>query len=187
MFVKYGGVPRTSSGKLQRGLCKKKFIKDELPALMIWRDDGDDMHENIEFDPPEALSLALLGETPELPWLLRTFLCERTASLLGVPVGDLVTDKPLSAYGFDSVKAVTLASGMTHAIGRLVPPQAVYDHPTIDTLCSYLLQLASKTGGVDSQEGIHSQRVAQEMDDALAEVEGLSGSEVARLLATGNY
>lgn len=186
VFVKHGGIPCTSSGKLQRRLCRKKFIDGELPALMIWRNDDQDTRENVEFDPPEALRLALVGKAPELASLLRTFLYERTASLLGVSVDVLAPDKPLSAFGFDSVKAMALASGMTHAIGHLVSPQAVYDHPTIDALCSYLVQLASGRGMPDGPEDVYSQRAAQAIDDVLAEVEGLSDSEVARLLVENN-
>ncbi len=33
VFVKRGGIPRTSSGKVRRAACRKRFINDDLPIL----------------------------------------------------------------------------------------------------------------------------------------------------------
>ena len=35
VFVKYGGIPKTTSGKLKRSLCKELYLKNKLPLYQV--------------------------------------------------------------------------------------------------------------------------------------------------------
>ncbi|HKV11714.1 MAG TPA: AMP-binding protein, partial [Thermoanaerobaculia bacterium] len=102
VLVPPGGVPRTTSGKVQRRGCRDLYLRGELRALGASR-----------------LSPAAADEDPEteavpgsLDWLLRAF-----AAAARVAPGQVDPDRPLSASGLDSLAAVELKQTVEEATG----------------------------------------------------------------------
>jgi len=182
-LVKYGSIPCTSSGKLQRGLCRKKFLENELSPLLAWIDSGHGSDALMEFSPPQELVAALAQCSPELGSILRSFMVSRAAALLGVTNSELDTGKPLSVHGLDSVKAMALAKEISHATGQELSPRAIYDYPTIDHLCAHLVGRLISQPPADDLSNNARDNSSVLIDDLLADVESLSDEEVAQMLA----
>jgi acyl-CoA synthetase (AMP-forming)/AMP-acid ligase II len=54
-YVKNGGIPKTSSGKKQRALCRKLFLEATLSLVKVVRFPGSEFHPSVETDPSSAV------------------------------------------------------------------------------------------------------------------------------------
>ncbi|MES1243271.1 MAG: amino acid adenylation domain-containing protein [Acidobacteriota bacterium] len=101
VLLKPGGVPKTTSGKVQRQLCRRLFLESSLDAVARW-------------DAGPAVALEAMSEEPEdLPgWLRR-----RAAARLGVEENEIDPRQPLTRYGLDSLAAVELAHEIESVLG----------------------------------------------------------------------
>lgn len=99
-FVKPNRVPKTSSGKIQRSLCKKMFMKGELEIIEIF------MHQK------EALISDLLPCNAELYSLV--------TDILQCSISVKEANKPLYLFGLDSIKAIQIQSKLFHVYNALI-------------------------------------------------------------------
>ncbi|MCY0989540.1 beta-ketoacyl synthase N-terminal-like domain-containing protein [Nannocystis sp. ILAH1] len=123
-------MPKTSSGKLTRGACRDGVADGSIETLAHWRAD-DAVHDARGWpveSPPPIESAARL----------RTWLCQALSRRTKLPAGDIDTRRPLVEYGLDSQTSVELAGELEAALGRRVPATLVWDHPTIDAICTHL-------------------------------------------------
>ena len=61
-FVRPGGFPRTSSGKVQRQACREGLITSKLDLLFAWQATGGDACDSGHSEPPAARSPEMLRE-----------------------------------------------------------------------------------------------------------------------------
>jgi acyl carrier protein len=65
-----------------------------------------------------------------------------TLRILGLDAGDRIDpDKPLMDLGLDSLMAVEMRNALSSAIGQNLPATLLFDYPTLETICSFLLAL----------------------------------------------
>jgi len=110
VLVPPGGVPKTSSGKVQRGRCRELYQKGELPVLAVGARAPRPPHGH---EPPPALVDAL---------------CALVASVLGV--GRVDADDDFFALGGHSLMATQLVSRVRETFGVDLPLRAVFEAPT---------------------------------------------------------
>lgn len=111
LLLRSGGMPKTSSGKVQRGLCRTRFLADDLPVLA--RSD------------PEAGGtattatqvLAASGESRAA--LLEDYLRAQVAAVSGV--GELDREQPLTVAGIDSLAVLQLRQQIETELGARLP------------------------------------------------------------------
>ena len=73
---------------------------------------------------------------PETP--LRDWLRTHIASYLDLPPEDISVDVPLSAYGVDSVDALTILADIEEHLQIALDPELIWDYPTIESLSTFL-------------------------------------------------
>jgi amino acid adenylation domain-containing protein len=110
VLVSPGGVPRTSSGKVQRGRCRELYLRGELGALAV----------GARGPLPSA------GREPP-PALVET-LCTLVASVL--EVGRVDPDDDFFALGGHSLLATQLVSRVRETLGVELPIRAAFEAPT---------------------------------------------------------
>ncbi len=151
ILVKAGQLPRTSSGKIQRKLCKKQFHDGALPVLSRWdrpvakqlsvassRDEDNLFAGDLQEHSQTSLTLAEVER-----WLI-----EKLAALVGMPAQVVDPRQPFAYYGLDSLASVQLAEEISVRMRFKVVPTVFWDYPSISQLALFLVRetAASLTG-----------------------------------------
>jgi acyl transferase domain-containing protein/acyl-CoA synthetase (AMP-forming)/AMP-acid ligase II/acyl carrier protein len=129
VLLKPRTLPKTSSGKVRRTVCREAFLSGELDAIATWRVDDVPVATST---PPQEIPTER-GEDEIRRWLLTRF-----ASRLALPESAIDPRASLSRYGVDSAEAVGLAGELEEWLGRQLPSTLVFDHPTIASLARHL-------------------------------------------------
>ncbi len=109
VLTRPGEIPRTTSGKIQRFLCRKTFLAGGLGILAEWR---------ATFTPPDS-QMRGVGESQVEDW--QTWLILQLAERLRIPPEMIEADQPPSRYGLDSLAAVELAHEIEKKAGIILP------------------------------------------------------------------
>jgi amino acid adenylation domain-containing protein len=124
VLVQVGGVPKTSSGKVQRSACREHFLEGSLSVVAEWR------------------ALAPSGETVSAgPTLLpssredvESWLRSWLAARLNIRPEELEGDRPFTRYGIDSLAAVELAHEIETQLGVVAPLSALLQSTSLSEL-----------------------------------------------------
>lgn len=110
VLVKPLCIPKTSSGKIQRRLCQKLYLANELQAIASWTmEPGEAMEGNTGWDfcddpPPGRPQVEEKQPNVEL------FLQKLAAKVLKTSPAKVDTSQPLIALGMDSMMVIELQS-----------------------------------------------------------------------------
>jgi acyl carrier protein len=110
-LIKPGGIPKTSSGKIQRRACREAYLNGELDIVAQWQ--SADLSESAESPVKAAAEIESVEE-------LEAWLQDLAARRLNTPRAELDTQRPLAHYGLDSLGAVELAHEIETALGLSV-------------------------------------------------------------------
>jgi acyl-CoA synthetase (AMP-forming)/AMP-acid ligase II/acyl carrier protein len=206
VLIRQTSLPITSSGKVQRTLCRQQYEAGELRVVHSWTNPaatgaatnqtGQTVRlggEGVSWSRPQqkgsarrrrpAGSVELDRATERIEAWMLDWLMTR----LGLTPEDVSRDRPFAEYGVDSLTAVELSHELEQQFSVPLPPIVAWNYPTPAALARFL---AEETLGVKRDEPAESMRAANgtngaEEDDLaalLAEVENLSDAEAARLL-----
>ncbi|HEV2149936.1 MAG TPA: AMP-binding protein, partial [Longimicrobiaceae bacterium] len=138
--VRPGGVPRTTSGKVQRRACRARFLAGELPLVGVSvREEAAaaaacPVRAGITREALEAVA------TEERQALLEELLVERAAHVLGVDPARVDREQPLVAMGLDSLRAMELKGALESSLGAPVAISSLLDDTRLDRLAAELVQ-----------------------------------------------
>ena len=135
-LIKTGGMPKTSSGKIQRHACRTSFLNGDLAVVGAWTSLDGEIHPN--GGGGVAKTEAPLQRDYPTAEAIQAWLIANLAERLKVEPKDLRTDEPFASYGLDSVAAVSLSSEMEDWLGRRLSPNLLWDHPTVTSLSEHL-------------------------------------------------
>ena len=131
VLVTPGSVPRTSSGKIQRSLCRKEFLEGRLVVIERWR-----AEQGLAVRP-------LFDDEGVQSWLVA-----QVASAIGVDPGRIDIHRPLVSLGLDSLSAVELAHKVERTLGLAWLAGSLLDK----TLTELAVEAAKSSGGQRTQE-----------------------------------
>jgi phthiocerol/phenolphthiocerol synthesis type-I polyketide synthase C len=127
-------LPKTSSGKLQRGVCRDRFTDGTLPCLHCGRLEAPERGGRGESgrggEPEHTFTEAEIRE-----WLVREL-----ARRVGMGPDEIDPGKSFDAYGLDSHAAVEMLEDVELWLGYAVDSAMFYKYPTIDLLVGYLME-----------------------------------------------
>lgn len=126
VYLKPGQLPKTSSGKIQRQECKRRYLKDATDALALWpladttSDERKKQMSNIE--------KALARITELGPDHLRVFslLTQLMSSKYGVQLSDFDIEKSIFFYGIDSLNIIDIHAHLEKKLGCSIPTVAFF-------------------------------------------------------------
>lgn len=129
-------LPKTSSGKIQRHVCRRAFLEGRLATV----DEGTAVFQPDPPSAPEAKTAAGAATASPLPSSLniQIWLIIRLARLLKVPPREVDIQQPFTDYGLDSMVAVGLAGELGEWLGQELPGDLLLAYPTIESLARYL-------------------------------------------------
>jgi len=133
LLLRQNTIPRTSSGKIQRGACRASFLDGTLEVIGRWRPDRVAQATD-DGDP-----------TPSINDFLLTWVREE----LEIEPAKLHADTPLLDLGIDSLAATRLVVALEARLGRRVEVAELWSQPTVGALARHLaaLQTADPPGG----------------------------------------
>jgi amino acid adenylation domain-containing protein len=138
VLVRTGGVPRTTSGKVQRQACRTAWLGGELPVLFESRGEGEG--RGAAAAAQDALRTIRTASPEERPCAARAYVNAVLASVLRVDPSLLEPGQPVSALGLDSVAAIELSHRLAGDLGVDVPLRALLEGATPDWLASEILR-----------------------------------------------
>jgi natural product biosynthesis luciferase-like monooxygenase protein len=137
VLVREASLPKTSSGKIQRYVCRQQFLDGTLKVLATWQ----------AAPSPVPLSSAQEGAGKSATaneqqdaraiedWLISYIVAE-----FDVSPADIDIHQPFVRVGMDSIRAVRLAADLGNWLGRELPPTLAYDYPNIGALAGNLVR-----------------------------------------------
>lgn len=132
VLIRPGNLPKTSSGKIQRGEARKKFEANEFDVVAGWTFDASSLTT-----APLSADIRPAEETPDES-AIKTWLRQRIAQAISLPAEQIACDEPLSHYVVDSITLVAIARDLELWMGRSIAPTILFDSPTLETLARRL-------------------------------------------------
>lgn len=181
VFVKPGRLPKTSSGKIQRGLCSSQFSRRRLEAVAAWV--GPALSPlSPRLSPVKRSGVAALEhgvaekesvvekktqhapevETKEKGGDIKSWLIAWFADQLDLPESMISPTKNLASLGVDSLLVMRTNGELSHLLGYALPIDLLWEYPTINQISEALaeqktIQLSQVEPWMDaaSQSEIH--------------------------------
>ncbi|HEX3554223.1 MAG TPA: amino acid adenylation domain-containing protein [Thermoanaerobaculia bacterium] len=139
LLLRPGVLPKTSSGKVQRQLCRELYLRDELPILARGEGGPEAEEPTLQGEPgtaaPDPESLARLPPDEALA-RLAAFLRDQAAAVVRAEAAGLAD---LADLGVDSLAAAELAQRLERALGVEVSLARILERPGFDALAGEIL------------------------------------------------
>ncbi|MGY8527503.1 condensation domain-containing protein [Paracidovorax citrulli] len=129
MLLNPGGLPKTTSGKLQRSACRQGWLDDSLDACAVWAH-GRFMRGGTGVDGAQPPA----GQAPQ--GTTEQTLAALWLDLLGVAPQD--RHAHFFASGGNSLAAARLVARLRERFGTAVPMRLPFEHPTLAGLAAAL-------------------------------------------------
>ncbi len=167
VLTKAGSIPRTSSGKIRRAICREQYLAGELTILAAWTNQSqiDSGQEH-----PSPISKRPKCDAPTCQEI-ESWLVTRIAKRLHMAPGKVSVVTPFEEFGMSSIDAVEITAALEDWIGRPLSPTVVYNYPTITALAKWL-------GGCECASNEKVEQEPAATDTLLAEVAALSEAEM---------
>jgi acyl transferase domain-containing protein/acyl-CoA synthetase (AMP-forming)/AMP-acid ligase II/acyl carrier protein len=140
VLLKAGSIPKTSSGKIQRHLCRINYDNKTLDVVEVW-DHSLGSADMPKWTEPETRSSEGSSDSAgrrTIHGSILTWLVERIAERLQVSPDKINTKETFNHFGLESRDAVTLSGELEVFLGRRLSPTLLYDYPNIELLAQHL-------------------------------------------------
>ncbi|MFY0563643.1 condensation domain-containing protein [Archangium lansingense] len=139
VLVPAGHIPKTSSGKIQRSTCRAMYLAGELE--LITESAAPQTETPAPAEPPALTREALRSASEtERTRLLGEHLRHRLARALAVPASALDEERPLTAFGLDSIHSIELKGALEEELGIHLPVALLLDGASLGTLTTRALE-----------------------------------------------
>jgi 8-amino-7-oxononanoate synthase len=124
VLIRQNGIPRTSSGKIQRRACRAAYLSDSLDVVGRWRIRGSDV-----VPANDAIT---------------AFVIDWVREELQVDAARLDPRTKLRELGLDSLAATRLMVALEGRFGRRIDPAQLWEQPDIGSLARHLASLDAR-------------------------------------------
>lgn len=118
ILVKPGGIPKTTSGKVQRSACRKAFLEGDLPVIAVGVFES---HEVAAGAERRYLRDLLAAPLQHRSALIDVYLVETVARVLRRTSASVKLDLTLVQLGLDSLSAVELKNTVHDELSVSIP------------------------------------------------------------------
>jgi acyl carrier protein len=146
LLLRQNTIPRTSSGKIQRGACRAAFLDGTLEVIGRWRTDR---------------SEGLAGADTALS--IHEFLLAWVRDELEIDASRLHAETALVDLGIDSLAAARLVVAIEARLGRRIEVAELWAQPTVGALAEHLaaMQAAAPPDGVPTMPAFRARPPAE--------------------------
>lgn len=161
VLVRSGGIPKTSSGKIQRQACRKAFVTGTLETITSNYAAGEGASA-VSATKTTADISSLNGEA-RTKQEIRSYLIRIFAQQLGVPVARVSPTAPLVNLGLDSLATSLVKNRLEQELGVPLTFSQFFSDSTIDDLADQLAEavaIRKANGHVQGDAGFGALREA---------------------------
>jgi acyl transferase domain-containing protein/acyl-CoA synthetase (AMP-forming)/AMP-acid ligase II/acyl carrier protein len=161
-LLRTGSLSKTTSGKIQRYLSRKRFLDSTLDVITEWRQ-GASRHiplsgsfqDNFDTRPPSA-------RRPLTREVIQTWLIAMISERLRMDPSEIDPRNPFASYGLDSLNTVGLIGDMENWLGRRLSLTLAYDYPSIECLAAHLAEsgFEQATSSAEVSRGVRGEPIA---------------------------
>jgi len=131
VLIKFATIAKTSSGKVQRYICRNNFLTGSLEIIGQWFKPSPEVSE-------ESQQVIQSEPTAEV---IQTWFINCLADYINIPPEEIDIEEPLTIYGLDSSVVVTITEKLANWLNLLdLSPVIFWKYPNIRTLAEYLVQ-----------------------------------------------
>lgn len=131
VLLKYGTIPRTSSGKIRRNACKEGFLNGTLESIAQYAQTRTATEAaKVSFEQPSFTGLTDMQRRDAILAYLRQIV----SATLQFPPESLDIDRPLIALGVDSMNAIELQHRFEEHFGMSMPMTAFLEESCLRSL-----------------------------------------------------
>ena len=136
VLLKPGKIPRTSSGKIQRSVCRMSFGAGTVKGIWYWTSAASQevtrVHSQVK---PTKIELPTELEIQD--WLITNL-----AIYLKVPPDEIDVNQPFAYYGLDSSVAVSLTGDLAEWLYlKQLDPMLFWEYPNVEALVQHLVSI----------------------------------------------
>ncbi|MCK5839170.1 MAG: AMP-binding protein [Bacteroidales bacterium] len=130
-LLRTASIPKTSSGKIQRRACKQGFLDGSLNVVgtSVFDHNDEDMKENVSFSHASVQA-----------WLMSWI-----SAKFNIAIEKIDPEKPITAYGLNSMKAVELQQHFLDTFGIDFPPYLFFEKISISGLAEMAWRLIDES------------------------------------------
>ncbi len=171
VLIRVMSLPKTSSGKVQRQLCKKKYLAGELmvtgesildaPAGTTGNTTGNTVEkesqtseESTQAEDFIISALKLVTQSEDRKKLTMLYLRKKAAEILKVKESQINESQPLTCLGLDSLMAVDLIHSLENSFGVLIPLSQLLEGFSLSDIAERLLENLSAVKNERASHGM---------------------------------
>ncbi|MCA9942027.1 MAG: amino acid adenylation domain-containing protein, partial [Anaerolineales bacterium] len=141
ILVQPRAIPKTSSGKIQRGQTRDLYLAGDIKII------GEDVPElqtavsttTIELPEISKEIVLALSTQEDQAQLIANYLQHQLAITLRQPAAQIEQERPLASYGLDSLMAIELKTAVEDSLKVELPIADLLESPTIQQLSEQLV------------------------------------------------
>jgi len=153
VLLKTAGLPKTTSGKVKRRLCREHFIQGNLDVVAA----------SVGYPQEGVLGIPLQvgGESDDLETedaserihATQSSIAKMVAVLLKISFSKVDVHDPLNTMGIDSLMAVELKTAIEEDLGIEIPVEALFMGASIADLAAHVLWQGTSGKGLEAKDG----------------------------------
>lgn len=130
VLVRFGSMPKTSSGKIQRHACRDAFLDNSLAVVAQWF--AWSAAEPAASPAPSPSKPAVMADatTGEIPAQVAAAVMEQVRAVARERANDLTLDTNIVALGLDSLERMQIAHALEEQFGGRFPDQVLAEIET---------------------------------------------------------
>jgi len=165
VLIRVMSLPKTSSGKVQRRLCKKKYLAGELMVIgesvidasagstgNTVKNEFQDAEENARAEEFVVAALKLVSQPEDRKKLIMMYLKKKAAAILKAGEPQINESLPLTGLGLDSLMAVDLIHQIEKSFGVLIPLSQLLEGLSLEDMAG---RIEENLSSVDNERASH--------------------------------
>lgn len=180
-------LPKTTSGKIQRQLCKKMFLTDEfniigeskigasssVSELVENRAENVAVTERSEADDLIITTLSVLNRPEDRQKVISIYLKKKMASIMKINELQLDEVQPLNNFGLDSLMVVDLVHQIETTFGVIIPMSQILEGMSLAEMALHIVNQSGENKHVIGSNALNEsilnyQQLEKRLPDFLA-------------------
>lgn len=153
VLIKTSSLPKTTSGKVKRRLCREYFIQGNLDVLAERVGYPRAIEPKTPFQAWEKSENLEKENASEHIHAIQSSIAKMVSVLLKISFSKVDVHDPLNTMGIDSLMAVELKTAIEDDLGFEIPVEALFMGASIADLAAHVLWLGAEERGPEATDG----------------------------------